>query len=195
MAQGGDCGAGGDAGEHEAQHQRQGADPRRDGRDARDGLEPHGEVEDERDHGAAEAQREAEPRRHAALLEDAGRERGGRGVQVLRGEEGGGEEGGEDEERDDPARAPGVGGAAPFEGQEQADDAGDQEEIAQGVELEEFLPEGGRRCGVRRELEDEDDDGHGEGADGEVYVEAPAPGRRLGGVAAAEGEEGGEHTI
>ena len=175
VADGGDAGAGGDAGDDEGEHQRQGADAGLDGRDGGDGLEPDGEVEDHDDHGGAEAEGEAEPRGHAALLEDAGGDGGGFLLVALHEDEGGGEEEGEDEEGDDPPVGPRVGGAAPLESEEQADDGGEEEEVAEGVELEEFLPQGGAGGFLSRESEDQDDDHDRQGADGEVHVEAPSP--------------------
>lgn len=57
------------------------------------------------------------------------------------------------------ARGPGFGDATPLQGQDVADDADENDEVAKGVHLEELLAQGGRRGdGSRGRLEEEEDD-------------------------------------
>ena len=87
---------------------------------------------------------------------------------------------GDDEEGDDAAAGPGVGGAAPLQGDEEADDSREEEGGAEDVELREALAPGERAirrvfAAVGDGFEEEENDGKRDAADGEVDVEAPAP--------------------
>lgn len=90
--------------------------------------------------------------------------------------------------RNDAAAFPGVLGAAPLEGEQQADDGGEEEGCALEVEFADLLREGGvDLCGLPLDGEEGDDEGGGYGAEGEVDVEAPAPGEVVGEGAAEAG--------
>lgn len=99
------------------------------------------------------------------------------------GDEQGGEEG---EEGDDAPVAPGVGAAAPLQGEEEAGDAGEEEEFAEEVEFGELLFDGEAFVAGDGGFEEEGDNDYYDGADGEVDVEAPAPGDIGGEYAACE---------
>jgi hypothetical protein len=98
------------------------------------------------------------------------------------------EDAGDDQQGDDAAAFPGVLGAAPLEGEQQADDGGEEEGCALEVEFADLLREGGvDLCGLPLDGEEGDDEGGGYGAEGEVDVEAPAPGEVVGEGAAEAG--------
>lgn len=81
-----------------------------------------------------------------------------------------------DQQGDDAAVRPGVGGATPLQGEEQADDAGEEKSCSKRVELQDLLLEGlasGSNWHVL--LQDQKDNQNCDGTDGEVDVEAPAP--------------------
>ena len=185
----GDEGAGDDGAEDARDQEGDVADAGLVRADALDGLEPDGEVVDDHEEGRAHAEGEdprgpdAPPPHHARV------DRGGFRPPELDADEDDEADAEDDEEGDDPAAGPGVGGPAPLQRDEEADDPREEEGGAEDVDLREALAPGERA--VRRVLapvgdgfEEEEDDGERDAADGEVDVEAPAP-CHLGGKSAA----------
>lgn len=150
-----------------------------DGRGALDGLEPDGDVVDHQVKRGAEEEDVQAASPYRSVADDARRHRGVFALAPLDEDEAGEEDAEEDEEGNDAAVLPGVEGAAPLEGEEQADDGGDEEQVAEGVEAHDFVDEGGGFApgpGLLGFGEEEEDDDDGDGADGEVDEEAPSPG-------------------
>lgn len=78
--------------------------------------------------------------------------------------------------------------------EQQADDAGDEQDRADGVELRELGAQGQLGGVAVGHVEQEGDDDEGDAADGQINVEAPAP-RDVGGKSAAdEGPDDGGET-
>ena len=128
-------GAGEDGGDDQRQDEGQGHDAGADGGGAFDGLEPDGEVVDHDHHDGGDHEGPPHAGEDGALEEDARRDRGGFAFDLLDVDEQGEEDGEEDEEQDDAPGAPGVGCTAPLEGEEQADDAGEEDGGSGKVEL------------------------------------------------------------
>lgn len=164
-----------DRGEDHGQDHGQQADAGLDGADVLDGLEPDGQVVDDDHHGRA--QRKGGPRagQDAALQEDARRDGGGVGLEDLDQDEADEQDAGQDEQGDDAGAAPGVLGAAPLQGEQEADDGGQEEEEAEAVELGQLLAVGQVGGGAVGDLEEDVDEDHGDAAKGEVDIKAPAP--------------------
>lgn len=91
------------------------------------------------------------------------------------------QDGGEDEQQDDAPVRPGILGAAPLKGEEQADDGWHEDCCSERVEALDALDEGvvvsDCAFGVREEECDHEDSDR---ADGQVDPEAPAPGDLVG---------------
>ena len=148
--------------------------------DALDGLEPDGQVVDYHEEGGAHAESEDARGPDAAFPHHARVDGCGVRSPELDDYEEQEADARDDEEGDDSAAGPGVGGAAPLQSDEQADDACEEEGGAEDVELREALAPGegaGSRVlvAVGDGCEEKEDDGEGDAADGEVDVEAPAP--------------------
>ena len=162
---------------------RHGKDEREDhdagfhGGDALDRLEPEGQEVEEGDHGAADGEGEGRPREDAAVQEDAGRDGRGVALAMLDEDEDREAQGEEEEENDDARVRPSVGQAAPLEGEEEADDGGQEEERADRVQAVEFFAEGGRLEleVLFGDVQEEDVDRQRRARQGKVDVEAPAP--------------------
>lgn len=158
------------------------------GADALDGLEPDGEVVHHYEESGAQHGAEPGGAPDVAVFKHA---RGDRGVFLLPDldrEEADDEEAGDDQQGDDAAALPGVLGAAPLEGEQQADDGGEEEGCAFEIEFADLLREGGVDLGgLPLDGEEGDDEGGSYGAEGEVDVEAPAPGEVVGEGAAEAG--------
>ena len=134
--------AGEDDGKDLCEDQGERVDARADGAGAFDGLEPNGDEIHVNEEGAADAEAEEDGGGDGALRGDA---RGHRGVVFevdLQADEDDDGEPEEDEERDDAAVSPFVDHAAPLEGEQEADDGGDEDGGSEGVEVLEGDPEG-----------------------------------------------------
>lgn len=100
----------------------------------------------------------------------------------LDADENGNHEAEANEEANDAGVAPCVVGAAPLEGEQEADNGGDEDGGTVEVKLTKTGGEGhilgfGR---VAVDVDKEEDDDHGETTDGQIDVKAPAPGGMLG---------------
>lgn len=95
---------------------------------------------------------------------------------------------GTDKESNDARVTPGIGGATPLQRQEKADDGRDEDGGADDVELENALDDGEAfgMLGVAIDVNGPHDNGHGDATNGEVNVEAPAPGDMVGKSAAEQ---------
>lgn len=95
---------------------------------------------------------------------------------------------GADKKANDARVAPGIVGTTPLQSQEEADDGRDEDGAADEVELQNALKDGEalREFGVALDVDHPHDNGHGEAADGEINVEAPAPGDIVGKRAAEQ---------
>lgn len=182
-----DEGTRGDHADGHGDDERDVVDAGHDGADVADALEVDGQVVQDHEVAAGE-----EAREQRAGADGPGEEQPRHDdsplalVPLPRGEEAGEDEEG-DEQRDDLGPVPGLGLAAVLQRQHEADEGAHDEGGAHGVHLEEALAPGGLDGrGVLRRLEEDEDDEGGEPADGQVDVEAPAPGRGVGEGAADE---------
>lgn len=144
---------------------------------ALNGLEPDGEVKNDYEEGASDADAEHKTRDHGLFIQDAKGYGSGIAFPILHGAEADEEQAKEDEEHDDSRVGPGVLGAAPLESEEEADDCGQEEDGANRVELLEAGSEAdGAFFLTRGRFEEE---GYGDERDGtnwEVDVETPEAG-------------------
>ena len=180
VARAGDESAGEDGADDGGDEEGDVADAGLVGAHALDGLEPDGQVVDCDEEGGTQAEGEDARGADAAFPDQARVDGGGFRAAELDDHEGDEAEAEDDEEGDDAPARPGVGGAAPLQRHEEADDPREEEGRAEDVELPEALPPG--EGAVRRVLasvgdglEEEDYDGKRDAADGQVDVEAPAP--------------------
>lgn len=144
-------------------------------------------------HLRTNTERRPETSENATLLEDARRKSRRLGhvdLHKAKGNEKGNAQG---KTGNDATTVPGVLEAAPLQGEQEADDAGDQQQGADGVELGELLAEGQLGGLAVGQVEQKGNDHQGHAAEGQVDVEAPAPGDVGGEGAADEGpDDGGE---
>lgn len=136
-------------------------------RDAADDLEVDGEVVQQDEEGAAEEGGVEHRDPDCAFAQETADDHAALAEVVFYPDEDEDAEAEGDEGADDGAGGPGLCDAAPLQGEDVADDADEDDEVAEGVHLEELLAQGGRGGdGGRGSLEEEEDDDCGYASDG-----------------------------
>lgn len=142
-----------------------------------DRLEVDGDVVDGCEESAGKDEAVNHGNDESAVLDQVRGYHGALALEVLENNPGGNDENEADEETNDDGRLPGVGGATVLECQDVRNGGTHHENDTKRIGLENLLLERSLLGnGIAWGLEEEEDDTSGDGTDGEVNVEAPAPG-------------------
>lgn len=163
----GDDGTGDDGTADETENHGNGVNTRLHSTDTLDGLEPDGEAVEHGDEAATDEHGEGDTAVDAAHLDDARRDGGLLLSPDLNADEAEEQDAREHEESNDAGAVPGVGVAAPLESEEEADDAGEEDDGSDGVETPELFLEGSVDL-VVLDVEEEDQNRENNGTNGET---------------------------
>ena len=166
------------------------------GVDVVDALEVDGQVVDEDEVAASEEESVQGIHPDGLTLHQPRHDHGALSVEELPRGEGDSDQEKADEQADDLAGVPRVSLSTVLQGQDVADDTAHDQCGADRVHLKQLLLQGSiDGLGAAGSTEEEQDDGRRDTSDGEVNVEAPAPGHAVGESTADEGAHDGRNTV